>query len=109
VAGDRTRQRLALRARQIRALYQRELTALHRDASVAPDDLPARERALWHEAAERLAELRRAVEQAGPLDDEERAAFEPPREPPSPSRPDGDSPNSGLRSRGETKMAEDSP
>lgn len=70
--------RLALRARQIRALYQRELTALHRDPSLSAADMAAHEAALWRQTAEQLASLRREAEQDGALSDEARALFAPP-------------------------------
>ncbi|HET7038107.1 MAG TPA: hypothetical protein VFI42_20705 [Thermomicrobiaceae bacterium] len=73
--------RLALRARQIRALYQRELTALHRDPSLSARDMTTHEAALWRQTAERLASLRQEAEHAGALSEEARAVFAPPPQP----------------------------
>ena len=68
-------QRLVLRARQIRALYQRELTALHRRPGLTEDEMREQEEVLWRQAAEKLAWLREQTEQDGVLSDAGEAVF----------------------------------
>ena len=93
-------QRALLRARQVKALYQRELTALHRDPGIAPDELPAREAALRQQAVAKLAELREEAERAGPLDEAQRAAFDAPGRP-TPGAALTPDPSPGARERGD--------
>jgi hypothetical protein len=65
-----------LRARQLRALYRRELTALNRDAGI--DDATRLERAesLWRQSTDQLDRLRAALDLAT-LPDDEHALFDP--------------------------------
>jgi hypothetical protein len=71
-----------IRARQIRALYQRELTSLNRDRNL--DEAARKQRAdsLWRQAAEQLERLRRTVEiDLDTLPAEQRGLFDPPKRP----------------------------
>ena len=69
-----------IRARQIKALYQRELTSLNRDRNL--DDATRRQRAesLWLQACAQIERLRVDFDVDG-LTDEQRALFEPPKRP----------------------------
>jgi len=69
-----------IRARQIKALYQRELTSLNRDRNL--DDATRRQRAesLWLQACTQIERLRVDFDVDG-LPDEQRALFEPPKRP----------------------------
>jgi hypothetical protein len=75
-------QRLVIRARQIKALYQREITALHRDPAY---DVAARRTHaahLWRQTTEQLAALQaRAEGIAGSLTDDQQALFAAPTRP----------------------------
>jgi len=71
-----------LRARQVKALYQREITALNRNPHL--DDCERRDHAsrLWQQASEQIARLRESVaSELNELDAEDRAVFDPPRKP----------------------------
>lgn len=69
-------QRMELRVRQIRALYQRELTALHRDPNLDEETRLRQARQLWQQASDQLSALRsRAETQFGALDEYQRALF----------------------------------
>jgi hypothetical protein len=75
-------QQAIIRARQIKALYQRELTSLNRDRSL--DDAIRKRQAefLWRQTTEQLERLRGAVElDLETLPDEQRALFDPPQRP----------------------------
>jgi hypothetical protein len=75
-------QQAIIRARQIKALYQRELTSLNRDRSL--DDAIRKRQAelLWRQTTERLERLQGAVElDLDALPDEQRALFDPPQRP----------------------------
>jgi hypothetical protein len=73
--------RALLRARQIKALYQRELTALHRRPGLAAAVMREEETRLWCQAAAQLARLEREAEAAGLLGDEDRALLAAPAPP----------------------------
>lgn len=75
-------QRHLIRLRQIRALYQRELTSLNRDPNI--DDATRRQRAeaLWQQATDQIARIRLMAEaDLTSLADDERALFDPPKRP----------------------------
>jgi hypothetical protein len=75
-------QQQLIRARQIRALYQRELTSLNRDRSLDEADRKRYAESLWRQTTEQLERLHRAAElDLGTLPDEQRALFEPPKRP----------------------------
>jgi hypothetical protein len=71
-----------IRARQIRALYQRELTSLNRDRNLGETARKQHADSLWRQAAEQLERLRRTVEiDIDALPAEQRALFDPPKRP----------------------------
>lgn len=75
--------RLEIRARQIRALYQRELTALHRNESLSEETMRAQVQRLWHQTVEELQRLQRLAEsEAGELPAARATAFQLPAPPP---------------------------
>ena len=69
-----------IRARQIRALYQRELTSLNRDQSLDAAERKQHAESLWRQATENLERLRRTAD-LDTLPDAQRALFEPPKRP----------------------------
>ena len=76
-------ERSILRARQVKALYQRELTAVHRDANLSDDEKAMQARLLWEQVTTQLDGLRREVEAAtAELSPEQRADLAPPERPP---------------------------
>jgi hypothetical protein len=75
MVDGRTRLQL-LRARQIRALYRRELTALNRDSSIDEATRIERAESLWRQSTDQLEQLRAALD-LDTLPDDERALFEP--------------------------------
>ena len=71
-----------IRARQIRALYQRELTSLNRDQSLDAAERKQHAESLWRQATENLERLRRTAElDLDTLPEAQRALFEPPKRP----------------------------
>lgn len=75
MANERSRPQL-IRARQIRALYRRELTALNRDAGIDDATRVTRAESLWHQATDQLERVRAALD-LDALPDDERALFDP--------------------------------
>ena len=73
-------QQQLIRARQIRALYQRELTSLNRDRSLDDAERKQHAESLWRQATEKLERLRRTAD-LDTLSDPQRALFEPPKRP----------------------------
>lgn len=71
-----------IRARQIKALYQREMTALNRNQRIDPAQRRVRAERLWQQSNEQINRIRvqLSADLEG-LDDEERALLEPPRRP----------------------------
>jgi hypothetical protein len=65
-----------LRARQIRALYRRELTALNRDPGVDDTTRVTRAESLWQQATAQLERVRTGLD-IDTLPVDERALFEP--------------------------------
>ena len=81
-------ERIILRARQVKALYQRELTALHRNTGLSDDEKAVQARLLWEQVSTQLDGLRRQVEvAAAELPPEQRAALAPPERPPEINQP----------------------
>ena len=71
-----------IRARQIRALYQRELTSLNRERNLDEAARKQRAESLWRQAAEQLERLRHAAQvDLNELPAEQRALFDPPKRP----------------------------
>ncbi len=71
-----------IRARQIKALYQRELTALNRNPLLKDDERKAHAEALWRQACGQLDRLRASPGvNVATLTAEERAVFDPPKRP----------------------------
>ena len=82
-------ERAVLRVRQVKALYQRELTALNRDPNLDDDTRRARAERLWRQANDQIARLRQSVEEElAELSVERRAEFDPPKRPPYLSGPE---------------------
>ncbi len=75
-------QPILIRARQIKALYQRELTALNRNSHLKDDERKAHAEALWRQASGQIDRLR-AMQGVNleALTAEERAVFDPPKRP----------------------------
>jgi len=75
-------QQQLIRARQIRALYQRELTSLNRDRNLDDAERKQRAESLWRQATEKLEHLRRTANlDLDTLTVEQRILFEPPKRP----------------------------
>lgn len=71
-----------IRAKQVKALYQRELTALNRNPHIGDDERKAHAGALWRQAAEQLDRLRAMPGSSlESMTDEERLIFDPPKRP----------------------------
>ncbi len=71
-----------IRARQIRALYQRELTALNRNPHVSTETRNELTERLWQQANEQIGRLRGTVERdLTTFTDDERSLFTAPRRP----------------------------
>lgn len=64
-----------IRARQIRALYRRELTALNRDPSIDDATRITRAESLWRQATSQLERVRASLD-LDDLPEDERALFE---------------------------------
>jgi hypothetical protein len=65
-----------IRARQIRALYRRELTTPNRDAGIDDPTRRTRAESLWQQATAQLERVRDTLDVAA-LSEDERALFEP--------------------------------
>jgi len=65
-----------IRARQIRALYRRELTALNRDPGIDDATRITRAESLWRQSTAQLERVRSSLDLAA-LPEDERALFEP--------------------------------
>lgn len=65
-----------IRARQIRALYRRELTTLNRDPGIDDATRLTRAESLWRQSTAQLERVRAALDFAA-LSEDERALFEP--------------------------------
>ena len=75
-------QQQLIRARQVRALYQRELTSLNRDRSLDEAERSAHAESLWRQATAQLERLRSAAgTNLDTLPTEQRALFDPPKRP----------------------------
>lgn len=76
--ADRGTQFQLIRARQIRALYRREMTTLNRDAGIDDATRMTRAESLWRQSTAQLDRMRASL---GPdlnkLPPEERTLFEP--------------------------------
>ena len=71
-----------IRARQIRALYQRELTALNRNRHLDTETRNEYADRLWRQASEQIERLRGVVERdLTTFDDDERSLFAAPKRP----------------------------
>ncbi len=71
-----------IRAHQIKALYQRELTALNRDPHLDNTARIDHAERLWRQANEQIERLRRSVEHdLDSFTDDQRSLFNPPRRP----------------------------
>lgn len=65
-----------IRARQIRALYRRELTALNRDLGIDEAMRVTRAESLWHQATTQLERVRAGLD-LDTLPEDDRVLFEP--------------------------------
>lgn len=71
-----------IRARQIKSLYQRELTALSRNRRVDSVSRSLAAERLWRQTNDQIDQIRaRLAREMEGLDDEERALLDPPRRP----------------------------
>ncbi len=71
-----------LRARQIKALYQREITALNRNPHLDADSRRDQAERLWQQANQRMSRLRESVaSDFESFSADDRALFDPPRRP----------------------------
>lgn len=76
-------ERSLIRIKQVKALYQRELTALNRNPSLDAEARHVQAERLWRQANEQIATLRHAVAKSlETMSDEQRSVFEPPKRPP---------------------------
>lgn len=71
-----------IRARQIKALYQRELTALNRNPHLDIETRNAHAERLWRQASEQIERVRRSLEaDVASFADDQRSLLDPPRRP----------------------------
>jgi hypothetical protein len=71
-----------IRARQIKALYQRELTALNRNPYLDQQTRTEHAERLWLQASEQIARLRQTVQpEFERFSDDERSLFDAPKRP----------------------------
>lgn len=71
-----------IRARQIKALYQRELTTLNRNPHLSDEMRQEQAERLWRQANDQIEGLRASLEAARErLNDEQRSMLEPPKRP----------------------------
>ncbi len=72
-----------IRARQIKALYQRELTALNRNRHLSEEARAEQAERLWRQANDQIERIRLSLGSAlGAFSEEEQALFDPPKRPP---------------------------
>ena len=75
-------QHILIRARQIKALYQRELTALNRNPHLDELQRKAHAERLWCQAYDQISQLRQSAEaDLATLPSEQRSILEPPKRP----------------------------
>ncbi|MGA7669324.1 MAG: hypothetical protein WBW04_02825 [Nitrolancea sp.] len=71
-----------LRARQIKALYQREITALNRNPHLGDEERREHAVRLWRQATDQIARLRDSVAaEFDSFDNADQKIFDPPRRP----------------------------